>query len=56
MTRIYFPDQPTNESDPVLRAVPPERRSTLVASREDDSTYRFDIVLQGSGETVFFDV
>jgi protocatechuate 3,4-dioxygenase alpha subunit len=56
VTRLYFPDQPANDGDPVLRAIPAARRGTLVARREDDATYRFDIVLQGDGETVFFDV
>ena len=39
----------------ILRAVPAERRHTLVATRADDG-YRFDVRLQGEGETVFFDV
>ena len=55
VTRIYFDDEPANGQDPVLQRVPAERRSTLVAVRRADR-YRFDIVLQGSRETVFFDV
>jgi protocatechuate 3,4-dioxygenase alpha subunit len=56
VTRIYFPDNPeANAADPVLAAVPEERRSTLVAAREGDG-YRFDVRLQGESETVFFDV
>lgn len=62
-TRIYFEGQPANDDDPVLAAVPEARRRTLVARRVDDGddgdasrTYRFDIVLQGDDETVFFDV
>jgi len=56
-TRIYFPDeQEANEADPVLALVEDqERRSTLVA-RKEDGALRFDIHLQGGGETVFFDV
>jgi protocatechuate 3,4-dioxygenase, alpha subunit len=41
-----------------LRSVPDHRRSTLVATRTSaggSPLYRFDIVLQGEGETVFFD-
>lgn len=53
-TRLYFPGEAGNEADPVLSGVPAERRDTLVAVREDDRTYRFDIRLQGEGETVFF--
>lgn len=59
VTRAYFSDEPLNENDAVLKAVPPERRSTLIAVREDAPdglAYRFDIRMQGDGETVFFDV
>ena len=59
-TRVYFADEAVaNESDPVLRTVPPERRSTLLARREEAAAgplYRFDIRLQGDAETVFFDI
>lgn len=55
VTRIYFPDAAENADDPVLRALPEARRATLVAERMDGG-YRFDIRLQGDGETVFFDV
>ena len=54
-TRIYFPDNPGNASDVVFLRVPPERRSTLIARDEGERVYRFDIVLQGRAETVFFD-
>jgi len=54
VTRIYFPDAGDLSADPVLRQVPPARRSTLVASAIAQDRYRFDIVLQGPGETVFF--
>ncbi len=56
VTRIYFPDEPLNASDAVLNAVAPARRSTLVAQLERPGVLRFDIVLQGEHETVFFDV
>jgi protocatechuate 3,4-dioxygenase, alpha subunit len=36
-------------------SVPADRRDTLLADRTDDG-YRFDIRIQGPGETVFFDV
>jgi|tagenome__1003787_1003787.scaffolds.fasta_scaffold19833795_2 protocatechuate 3,4-dioxygenase alpha subunit len=51
-TRVYLE---TPADDPVLADVPEERRGTLLARRTDDG-YRFDIRLQGEGETVFFDV
>ena len=59
VTRLYFEDEPANASDPVLERVPQERRGTLLARRGDAlrlAMYRFDIVLQGDGETVFFQV
>jgi protocatechuate 3,4-dioxygenase alpha subunit len=60
-TRIYFADEAAlNAKDPVLRLVEQDvRRETLLARREERSgevVYRFDIRLQGDGETVFFDV
>jgi protocatechuate 3,4-dioxygenase alpha subunit len=56
VTRIYFPDHAdAHAADPVLSSVPSPRRGTLVAVRTGDG-YRFDVHLQGPGETVFFDV
>ena len=58
VTRLYFEDAPENAEDPVLALVQdPARRATLLAKRVacDRAVYRFDIVLQGKGETVFFD-
>jgi protocatechuate 3,4-dioxygenase alpha subunit len=54
-TRIYFSDDPANAADPVLALVPEERRQTLIAQRGSDGVFRFDIRLQGEGETVFFE-
>lgn len=55
-TRVYFDDEATaNAADPVLTSVPEDRRATLIAAK-DANSYRFDIRLQGEGETVFFDV
>jgi protocatechuate 3,4-dioxygenase, alpha subunit len=57
MTRIYFSDEPANTDDPVLRSIEPERRHTLIATREESEgppVYRFDIHMQGEDETVFF--
>src|SRR5262249_38168254 len=54
-TRLYFSDE-TNDADPILALVPAERRATLIAEREKGAAtpaYRFDIRLQGDGETVF---
>lgn len=54
-TRIYFPDERANESDPVLARVPRERRDTLIATPRRDRALEWNVVLQGPGETVFFD-
>lgn len=54
VTRIYFADEErANAEDPVLTRVPADRRTTLLAVPEEGG-YRFDIRLQGPGETVFF--
>ena len=57
VTRIYFDDETAaNAGDPVLASIAdPAARRTLIAERVPDG-YRFDIRLQGNGETVFFDV
>ena len=61
-TRIYFEDEPANAIDPILGFVPVGRRDTLIARADATAastsltrSYRFDIVLQGEGETAFFD-
>ena len=54
-TRLYFEGEPLNETDPVLQLAPAERRPTLIARRGADGAYEFNVVLQGEGETVFFD-
>jgi len=53
-TRIYFPGEALNESDPVLALVPAERRPGLIAHPTGLGSYRFDIRLRGPNETVFF--
>jgi protocatechuate 3,4-dioxygenase, alpha subunit len=56
VTRIYFADEAeANALDPVLVTVPAARRQTLLAEPTADG-YRFDIHLQGPGETVFFEI
>ena len=56
VTRLYFEDDEQTAVDPVLALVPAERRATLLATRTREGGYRFDIRIQGTGETVFFDV
>ena len=60
-TRMYFADEAeANGKDPVLNLIEQvDRRATLLAARETRdgrAVYRFDIRLQGEGETVFLDV
>ena len=54
ISRVYLGDEPGNGSDPVLLSVPAERRSTLVAKADGVNAYRWDVILQGADETVFF--
>lgn len=54
MTRMYFPDEPANDADPVLQSLPADRRRTLIASKASPDTLEWNIVLQGEDETVFF--
>jgi protocatechuate 3,4-dioxygenase, alpha subunit len=60
VTRIYFPDEAAaNAADPVLASIgDPGRAASLVARADPEAAgwLRFDIRLQGDGETVFFDV
>ncbi len=60
-TRMYFADESAaNAADPLLRLIEQDsRRRTLIAPRESHDgaiVYRFDIRLQGEGETVFLDI
>jgi protocatechuate 3,4-dioxygenase alpha subunit len=55
-TRMYFDDE-DNSADPVLNLIEQApRRETLLARRMQPGLYRFDIRLQGDGETVFLDI
>lgn len=57
-TRMFFPDEAgANAQDPLLTRIEHQNRvSTLIAEKTGDGAYRFDIRLQGEGETIFFDV
>lgn len=57
-TRMYFEDEAeANAADPILTRIEHQNRiPTLLAKREADGVYRFDIRLQGDGETIFFDM
>ena len=55
LTRMYFPDDPANAEDPILKLVPAERRATLIAKQTAQGTLEWNIHMQGANETVFFD-
>jgi protocatechuate 3,4-dioxygenase alpha subunit len=57
ITRIYFPGEAANADDPILNLVPPERRSTLVSKRleQTEDSLEWNVILQGEGETAFFE-
>jgi protocatechuate 3,4-dioxygenase alpha subunit len=57
-TRVYFGGDPANDEDSVLKMVPTDRRSTLMAQRDPShpATWHFEVHLCGDRETVFFDV
>lgn len=55
-TRMYFPDDPANANDPVLKLVPAERRATLIAGKGREGALEWNVRIQGGEETVFFDV
>lgn len=59
-TRVYFEGERTNADDPVLNSIDEDRRGTLLAVKDGEedgvARYRFDLRLQGDGETVFFDL
>jgi protocatechuate 3,4-dioxygenase alpha subunit len=56
-TRVYFPNDPANADDAVLQSVPADRRDTLIAHpvAGKSGALKWDVRLQGEGETVFFE-
>ncbi len=58
VTRVYFPDEgEANAEDPVLSSIGDAGlRETLVARDEGGGSYRFDVRLQGEGQTAFFEL
>ncbi len=55
VTRVYFPDErQANAEDPLLSSIEDEAVRTTLVAVEEDGMLRFDIRLQGDGETVFF--
>lgn len=59
VTRVYFENDPANSDDFILHLIQtPSRRATLMAHKvePEGSLYRWNILLQGQDETVFFDL
>jgi len=58
ITRVYFPDEASNADDFALNLVDAGRRGTLIAKKieEKNGALEWNVILQGPGETVFFDV
>jgi protocatechuate 3,4-dioxygenase, alpha subunit len=57
MTRVYFADEPLNDTDPVLQLIEdPRRRDTVIARPAGPGQWHIDIHLQGQNETVFMEV
>jgi protocatechuate 3,4-dioxygenase alpha subunit len=52
LTRMYFPEEPANAEDRVLRAVGKE--GAALVARAEEAVFRFEIRLQGEGQTPFF--
>ena len=57
VTRIYFPDEAGNAGDFALGLVEEARRGTLIARQTPgtEGLLQWDVIMQGPGETVFFD-
>lgn len=56
-TRLYFPHEPLNATDPLLAAMEdPAERATLIATAAGPGVWHLEIRLQGPGETVFLEV
>ena len=56
ISRMYLGDEARNDNDAVFLRVPPDRRATLIARADEKQAglYWWDVVLQGTNETVFF--
>ena len=55
-TRLYFEDEDNTQCPVLARIEHRARIDTLIARRTGEGEYRFDIILQGENETVFFDI
>ncbi len=53
-TRVYFAPQERVRADPALAALADSPRLATLVARRDAGGWRWDVRLQGEGETVFF--
>ncbi|WP_075255469.1 peptidase associated/transthyretin-like domain-containing protein [Herbaspirillum camelliae] len=54
-TAVFLEDDPALAQSALLEQVPPARRETLIARKQPDGSYLWNIHMQGARETVFFD-
>jgi len=54
-TAIFLEDDPALAESAILNQVPAARRETLIARKQADGSYAWNINMQGAAETVFFD-
>lgn len=56
-TRIYFSDEKSlNGTDSLLTSISEERGNTLIAQKNENGVYVFNIHMQGAKETVFLEI
>ena len=56
VTRIYFPDEEeANAGDPILSSIEDQELRRTLLARDEGDALRFDIHLQGDGQTAFFE-
>jgi protocatechuate 3,4-dioxygenase alpha subunit len=54
-TAVFLDDDSSLQQSAILHQVPVERRDTLIAKKQSDGHYQWDIWMQTVKETVFFD-
>lgn len=53
-TRVYLSSEGVARSDPLLASIAGSPRLATLVARREGAEYRWDVRLQGEGETVFF--
>jgi protocatechuate 3,4-dioxygenase alpha subunit len=52
---VFLEDDSGLAQSEILSQVPPDRRATLIARKQGEASYHWNIWMQGEQETVFFD-